>query len=63
MEPILIKINDVIRITSLSRSTVYRMIGNSDFPKQVVIGNRQARWSLAEVKEWCHEQIHASQAA
>jgi prophage regulatory protein len=63
MEPILLRITDVVKLTSLSRSSIYRMIANDEFPRQISIGNRQARWSRAEVENWCQEQIYASQSA
>ena len=63
MEPILIRINDVVKLTSLSRSSIYRMIGSNEFPKQICVGSRQARWSRLEVEEWCQDQIYANQSA
>jgi len=63
MEPILIRINDVVAITSLSRSSIYRMVANGEFPRQINVGNRQARWSRVEIEEWCQEQIYAGQSS
>lgn len=63
MDPILLRITDVSKLTSLSRSSIYRMISNGDFPKQIAIGDRQARWSRTEIEEWCQQQIYANQSA
>ena len=59
MNPMLLRIEDVSSITSLSRSTIYRMIADGDFPRQIAIGNRQARWSHEEVVDWCQSKIAA----
>ncbi|MCP9784574.1 AlpA family phage regulatory protein [Cyanobium sp. WKJ7-Wakatipu] len=49
MEPIFLRINDVIKLTSISRSSIYRMMSEGDFPLQISIGNRQVRWSRQDV--------------
>jgi prophage regulatory protein len=60
MEPIFLRINDVTKLTSLSRSSIYRMIGEGDFPIQIPFGNRQVRWSRQEVLNWCEEKLTAA---
>jgi len=62
MEPMLLRICDVVKLTSLSRSSIYRMINDGGFPKQLTIGNRQARWSRIEIEEWYQEQVLANQS-
>ena len=57
MEPIFLRINDVTKLTSISRSSIYRMINEGDFPVQISVGNRQVRWSRQEVLEWCDEKL------
>jgi prophage regulatory protein len=46
-----LRIIEVMSITGLSRSGIYRAIRESDFPKQMKIGF-SSRWSLAEVAGW-----------
>jgi prophage regulatory protein len=60
MEPIFLRINDVTKLTSISRSSIYRMIGEGDFPIQIPFGNRQVRWSRQEVLNWCEEKLTAA---
>jgi len=57
MEPFFLRINDVTKITSISRSSIYRMINEGDFPVQIPIGNRQVRWSRQEVLDWCDKKL------
>ena len=57
MEPIFLRINDVTKLTSISRSSIYRMINEGDFPVQISVGNRQVRWSLQEVMDWCEGKL------
>jgi prophage regulatory protein len=60
MEPIFLRINDVTKLTSISRSSIYRMISEGDFPIQIPFGNRQVRWSRQEVLNWCEEKLTAA---
>jgi len=60
MSPLLLRIKDVMDMTSMSRSTIYRMIGQDQFPKQKSIGDRQARWSTQEITDWCEQMISAN---
>ncbi|MDZ4262381.1 MAG: AlpA family phage regulatory protein [Pseudomonadota bacterium] len=54
----LIRLPELLTITSLSRASVYRLITNDkDFPKPVKLGNATARnsavgFSLKEVQHW-----------
>ena len=57
MEPYFLRISDVIDLTALSRSSIYRMINDGEFPAQIPVGNRQVRWSRKEVLDWCDEKL------
>ena len=39
-------------ITSLSRTTVWRLESNGNFPKRVIIGSRGVGWLLNEIQDW-----------
>ena len=45
--PAYLRLRDVLRITSLSRSTIYRRIGVHRFPSPVHLGGRACGWSAA----------------
>jgi len=48
----LIRINTVISQTGLARSTVYKLIGEKDFPQPVKITSKSSAWVLSEVHAW-----------
>lgn len=39
-------------LTGLSRSTIYLMISNGEFPKPVRIGRRAVAWRESAVRAW-----------
>jgi len=53
----LIPISDVIRMTSLGRSTIYRYISEGRFPRQVSVGEKNSAWVEEEVQEWILARI------
>ena len=48
----LIRLKDVLRLVGLSRSTLYRKMGNGTFPESVQLGERVVAWWEGEVREW-----------
>jgi prophage regulatory protein len=55
--PRLIKLDTVIEITTLSVSTIYRLMKNGQFPKQIKISERSTRWSESEVLNYIEEKF------
>ncbi|WP_350586641.1 AlpA family transcriptional regulator [Pseudoalteromonas sp. RB2-MNA-CIBAN-0110] len=53
----LIKLKEVLHITGLSRSTVYRFMGDGGFPMKVELGGNSVAWVESEVEEWISEKI------
>ncbi len=53
----LIRLNEVINISGLSRATVYRFMDEGRFPKSVSLGDRAVAWVYEEVCEWINEKI------
>jgi len=53
----LIKLNQVLAITGLSRSYVYALAQQDLFPKPVKLTERSSAWVEAEVQEWIEERI------
>lgn len=52
MQERLIRLNEVIRITGLSRSRIYQYISEDKFPDNVSIGGRSVAWVESEVLHW-----------
>jgi prophage regulatory protein len=50
--PAFFRIRDVVRITALSRPTLYRRIADRRFPAPVHLGGRACGWPSAEVLTW-----------
>ena len=49
----LIRLPQVKEITGLGKSTIYRLIEEGDFPKQVYLGARSVAWVKSQVEDWC----------
>ena len=47
-----IKLKKVIELTSLSRATIYRLVKNGEFPKQLKLAERSSGWLLEEINDW-----------
>ena len=50
------RLKDVIRITSLSRSTIYRYAASGIFPKQIEITPSIVVWLESDIQKWMSEQ-------
>lgn len=50
--PAFFRIGDVMRITALSRTTVYRRIAEGNFPPPVHLGGRACGWTPAALQAW-----------
>ena len=55
--PRLIKLDTVIEITTLSVPTIYRLMKKGQFPKQIMVSERSARWSESEALEYINEKL------
>ena len=47
-----IKIIKVKELTSLSSATIYRLVKNGKFPKQLKLAERSSGWLLEEINDW-----------
>jgi len=59
----LIRLPKVMRKTGLARSTVYWMIANDKFPKQINISPRVSVWKESDIDNWIEEQIKMNEVA
>ena len=49
----LLRLRDVLRLTSLSQATIYRMVQRGEFPRPRRTSRQGAvRWRRSEVREW-----------
>jgi len=54
----IIKLTDVQNITTFSRSTIYRLISQDKFPKQIKLSERSAGWIEQEVLDYLDNCIN-----
>ena len=52
----LIRLEEVLSYTGLSRSELYRKVQVGEFPGSVKVGVRAVRWRESEVEEWIAER-------
>jgi prophage regulatory protein len=52
----ILKLNDVIEITALSRSTIYAYIANKKFPAPIQLGTRAVGWLENEIEAFLDER-------
>lgn len=56
----ILKLPDVIKTTGLARSTIYKLISEDSFPKQIKLTSFSSGWLLSEVDEWIKQRIAIS---
>lgn len=59
----IIRLKEVIDSTGLARSTIYKFIGEGNFPKPVSLGDRCVGWVEGEVTDWMLAKIEARDLA
>lgn len=47
---------DVEQRTGLSRSSIYRMMDEGDFPRPIRIGRRAVAWRASDLERWQAER-------
>ena len=52
-----LRLKDVIRVTSLSRSTIYRYVASGIFPKQIEIAPKIVVWIESDIQKWMSEKV------
>jgi prophage regulatory protein len=55
----LIRIKDVIKLTSLSKSYIYQLSKENKFPKsvQIIAGGTAVAWVDSEIYNWINQRI------
>ena len=56
---VLIKLTAVKEITTFSAATIYRLISQGEFPKQIKLAERSSGWLLEEVYNWIDQKKDA----
>jgi len=56
----ILKLPEVITTTGLARSTIYKLISENRFPKQIKLTSFSSGWLKSEINYWLEERIAAS---
>jgi len=54
------KLKDVVSSTGLSRSSIYRLMAEGSFPKQINLGARAVGWLSTDIESWIESRISLS---
>lgn len=57
-----IRLQQVMEMTGLGRSSIYKYIGDDWFPKPIPLGGRSVGWLESEVQEWILARIEERDA-
>lgn len=52
MQDRLLRRRDVERITGVSRSSIYRLMQEGEFPRPVRVGPGAVRWKASDIEAW-----------
>ncbi|EIO3983021.1 AlpA family transcriptional regulator [Vibrio vulnificus] len=55
----LINLKEVIYLTGLKRSSIYKFMEEGTFPKSVSIGGRSVMWHLKDIEGWIVDKINS----
>lgn len=50
-------VKEVVRRTSLSRATIYRLVQAGEFPPPVVLTGARSAWVEAEIASWMQARL------
>ena len=57
---VFVRLPQVKELTCLSKSSIYRLMDEGNFPKQVLLGARSVAWVKSYVEDWCAQKINAA---
>ena len=57
-----LRLQQVRDITQLSKSSIYRLMSEGDFPRQIPLTARQVVWVKQHVMDWCNKKVKAAMA-
>lgn len=60
MKDRLLRRTEVEQVVGLSRSTIYRLIDEGQFPKPLRLGPNSVRWSENELQAWITKRLEES---
>jgi prophage regulatory protein len=52
------RLKEVVKLTGISRSTIYNYVKTHNFPKPLKIDSRISVWQFDDVMEWMEQHRH-----
>ncbi|MCG3730647.1 AlpA family transcriptional regulator [Vibrio cincinnatiensis] len=52
-----LRLKDVMSLTGLGRSTIYKFMDDEVFPKTIPLGGRAVAWVESEIEEWMEQRL------
>ncbi|MEZ8400853.1 AlpA family transcriptional regulator [Vibrio splendidus] len=52
-----LRLKEVIALTGLGRSSIYKFMDENTFPKTVSLGGRAVAWLESEIEEWMEQRL------
>ena len=52
-----IRLKEVMHMTGLGRSSIYKFMDEGRFPKTVSLGDRAVAWVESEVEQWIEDKM------
>ncbi len=59
----LLNLKEVIHVTGLGRSSIYKFMDEGHFPKSVSIGGRSVMWGESDIQNWIESKIREREGA
>ena len=56
----LLRLPNVIQITRLARSTIYKLISDERFPPPLKLSQRAVAWRLLDIEQWIASRTRAT---
>ena len=57
-----LRLRDVINTTGLSRSSIYLLMRDDKFPRNILLGARSVGWTQLSIDQWIEGRVAASQS-
>ena len=57
-----VRLPEVLQLTGVSRSTIYRWMANGEFPNQISLGGNTVAWLERDLEVWIHRRIESADA-
>ncbi|WP_146443889.1 MULTISPECIES: AlpA family transcriptional regulator [Vibrio] len=52
-----LRLKEVMSLTGLGRSTIYKFMDDEVFPKTIPLGGRAVAWVESEIEEWMESRL------